>query len=164
MCGRRRARGLRWRRSWWSCEAIARPQRGPRRLSRSTHKTLSEIAATQQVPPLAVVTKGLFNPANVVETAWTSARDTNALDQWPYEILALAVSRVYERQAAYGTLSRQIAADIYMDLRRRGFGPVLQEGFAGFIVLAHDFANRTSPFNDPATFTATEERVRRRHS
>ena len=108
---------------------------------RSTHTALADVAAKGQVPPLDVVTKGLFNPANVVETAWVSARETNALDEWPYE-RTLQVSRVYERQAAYSTLARQIVADVYMDLRRRGAQAVLQEGFGGFILLAHDFANR----------------------
>jgi hypothetical protein len=54
----------------------------------------------------------------------------------------LQLSRVYEWQASYDALAGQILADIYMDGRRRGMDAVLREGFAGFIMLTHDFANR----------------------
>ena len=108
---------------------------------RSIHKMLEGVAAKGELPPLEVVTGGLFNPANVVETAWMSARDTAALGEWPYE-LVLQVSRVYERQASYGNLARQIVADVYMDLRRRGVEVVLREGYDGFILLTQDFAGR----------------------
>ena len=108
---------------------------------RSIHKMLEEVAAQGELPRPDVVTGGLFNPANIVETAWVSARETAALEEWPYDLI-LQVSRVYERQAGYSNLGRQIVADVYMDLRRRGVEVVLQEGYGGFILLTQDFAGR----------------------
>ena len=108
---------------------------------RSIHTMLQGVAAQGALPRLEVVTGGLFNPANVVETAWVSARESAALEQWPYDLI-IQVSRVYERQAAYGNLARQLVADIYMDLRRRGVEVVLRDGYGGFILLTEDFAGR----------------------
>jgi hypothetical protein len=104
---------------------------------------------------------GLFQPARVIGTAWASARDTGALDQWPYD-LPLRVSRVYERQARYEAPTTAIASDIYVDLRRRGAEQVFREGYAGFISLTHDFANRESEllrdYDDVARMLETQWR------
>ena len=53
----------------------------------------------------------------------------------------LLVASVYERQASYTELGRALSADMYMDLRRRGFENVIQDGTAGMIVLTHDYAS-----------------------
>lgn len=108
---------------------------------RSIRETLSELAAQSRSPSADMVSGGLFNPANLVETAWTSAREAGVTDEWPYE-LVLTVSRTYERQAIYNDLARQLLADIYMDLRRRGGESVFREGAAGMLLLSYDFANR----------------------
>ena len=44
----------------------------------------------------------------------------------------------------YARLGDEIARDVYVDLRRRGFETVLREGFSGFILLTTDFAGRES--------------------
>jgi hypothetical protein len=111
------------------------------RFHRSMNATLRAIAASRQLPSTEVAYGGMLQPARAVSTAWTSARDTGAVNDLPYP-LVLQRSRIYERQATYDALTAQIAADIYMDGRRRGMEAVLREGFAGFIALTHDFANR----------------------
>jgi hypothetical protein len=108
---------------------------------RSINAKLQEVAARNETPSRELAYGGLFNPARVIGTAWASARETGALDQWPYALL-LRVSRVYERQARYEALSTAVASDIYVDLRRRGAEQVFRDGYAGFIGLTHDFANR----------------------
>jgi hypothetical protein len=102
---------------------------------------LKAIAASGELPSREVAFGGIFQPANLIATAWTSARDTGAAEQWPYD-LVLRISRVYERQASYNELRRNVTSDIYVDMRRRGAEAVLREGYAGFITLASDFANR----------------------
>jgi hypothetical protein len=111
------------------------------RFHRTMKATLDGFAARRELPPHEVAYSGMIQPARVVATAWTSARDTGAINELPYS-LVLQLSRVYERQASYDALTEQIAADIYIDGRRRGMEAVLREGFAGFIGLTHDFANR----------------------
>ena len=59
----------------------------------------------------------------------------------PFDV-RLSLSRIYHRQETYARLGAEIANDVYVDLRRRGVDPVLRDGFAGFIVLTADFANR----------------------
>jgi hypothetical protein len=111
------------------------------RFHRSMKAKLEAIAASGQIPSREVAYSGMLQRAGVVSVAWTSARDTGALSELPYSLM-LQLSRVYERQASYDALVGQILADIYMDGRRRGMEAVLREGFAGFIMLTQDFANR----------------------
>jgi hypothetical protein len=108
---------------------------------RSMKSKLEAFAASGEIPSQKVAYSGMLQRAGVVSVAWTSARDTGALTELPYPLL-LQLSRVYEWQASYDALAGQILADIYMDGRRRGMEAVLREGFAGFIMLTHDFANR----------------------
>jgi hypothetical protein len=93
------------------------------------------------IPTRDEASSGLFRPARVVGTAWASAREAGALDELSYD-LVLLLSRLYESQERYEQLSSQLAADIYMDLRRRGLDAVMREGFAGFLLLVIDFSNR----------------------
>lgn len=133
-------------------EAIVAELRGNREAAeramkrhRSVTTTLTNLSNRSQLPTNEFVQSGIFNPANLVETAWTSAREAGAVDEWPYD-LVLEVSGLYERQAAYNNLARQLNADLYMDLRRRGFDAVLRQEFAGIILLTRDFANREAGF------------------
>jgi hypothetical protein len=103
--------------------------------------TLGALAAKGEPPSREVALGGLFQPARVVSTAWTSARETGTLDQLPYDLL-LRISRVYERQSSYEELRMQILADIYIDIRRRGADEVLIAGYQGFLSLVGDFATR----------------------
>jgi hypothetical protein len=82
-----------------------------------------------------------LKPATLVDTAWTSAQSTHAIDRWPYRQV-LGVGAVYERQSTYSALARALAADIYVDLRRRGIESTLEDGVSGTILLTQDFANR----------------------
>jgi len=108
---------------------------------RGIHATLKSLASEKQLPGPEIYLGGMFNPARLVETAWTAAREAGAIDAMPFPVV-LKLSRVYEWQAAYRALGSQIATDVYLDLRRRGVEPVLRDGFAGFIVLTSDFVNR----------------------
>lgn len=108
---------------------------------RQIHDTLKSIASKKQLPEPDVYMGGMFNPANLVETAWIAARETGAIDAIPFPVV-LRLSRTYERQAAYMRLGSAIASDVYLDLRRRGVETVLRDGFGGFLILSTDFAGR----------------------
>lgn len=111
------------------------------RFHRSIKTKLEAVSAAREIPSPELAFGGMLQPARVVSTAWTSARDTGALSGLPYA-LVLQVSLVYERQASYDALAEQLVADLYMDARRRGVDAVFREGYVGFIALTSDFSNR----------------------
>jgi hypothetical protein len=104
-------------------------------------KTLRELEARGETPTLALASKGVFNPAGVLDTAWTSAQQMEVIDTLPYD-LVLVLSRTYRRQDAYSSLGTQIAADMYMDVRRRGMEAMIRGGSPGISILTQDFASR----------------------
>jgi hypothetical protein len=104
-------------------------------------KRLQVFAEAKQLPDTRTMTNGVFQPATLLENAWVTARTTGALDQLPFDLILL-LSRIYEGQSEYMSLSNAMAHDIYIDLRRRGIDPVLREGFQGFMLLETDFGNR----------------------
>jgi hypothetical protein len=104
-------------------------------------KTLRELETRGEKPTLELASKGVFNPAGVLDTAWTSAQQMEVIETIPYD-LVLTLSRTYRRQDGYNTLGMQIAADMYMDLRRQGLETAVREGSPGISVLTMDFANR----------------------
>lgn len=107
-----------------------------------TNAALKAIAERKELPGDDIAYhRGMFNPATVVQAAWVTAREAATLQTLPLDAV-LKLSRVYEQQESYAQLGDEIASDIYVDLRRRGFEAVLREGFAGFILLTTDFANR----------------------
>lgn len=108
---------------------------------RGIHATLKSLASEKQLPGPETYLGGMFNPARLLDTAWTAARDAGAIDNMPFPVV-LKLSRVYEWQASYSSLGTEIATDVYLDMRRRGVEPVLRDGFVGFIVLTSDFVNR----------------------
>ena len=56
--------------------------------------------------------------------------------------MLLALAPVYENQEAYRTLGTALARATMTDMQRRGVLPVYRDGFANFIPLERDFANR----------------------
>lgn len=122
-------------------QANRRAAENARNFHQGLHDRLKEIAGRQQIPTAAEAANGMFNPAPLLQTAWSAAREARALDSLPYD-LVLKLSRVYEWQQAYSQLGHAIANDVYIDLRRRGFDAVLREGFVGFVLLTSDFAGR----------------------
>ena len=56
--------------------------------------------------------------------------------------MLLALAPVYENQEAYRTLGTALARATMTDMQRRGVLPVSRDGFADFIPLERDFANR----------------------
>jgi type II secretory pathway pseudopilin PulG len=108
---------------------------------RGIHAKLNELVAKKQLPGPEIYMAGMFNPARLLETAWTAARDAGAIDAMPYPVV-LKLSRVYEWQAVYKNLGSQIVTDLYADLRRRGVEPVMRDGYTGFIILTADFVGR----------------------
>jgi hypothetical protein len=125
------------------------------------NKTLTDLAARGEKVTVEVASSGLFNPANLVDTAWTSAQQTGAVDRWSFDSVLLVAS-VYERQAGYVELGRAIGADMYMDLRRRGLESVMEDGPAGIILLTQDFATReknlVSSYDAALTTIRTQDR------
>jgi hypothetical protein len=122
-------------------EANRKAAERARDFHRGIHAALNALVAKKELPGPDIYMAGMFNPARLVETAWTAARDADAIAAMPYP-LVLKLSRVYEWQAQYKNLGSQIVTDLYADLRRRGVEPVLRDGFAGFAILAADFINR----------------------
>ena len=107
-----------------------------------TTALLKAVADRKQLPEDDIAyQRGMFNPATVVQAAWVTAREAATLQTLPLDAV-LRLSRVYELQESYAQLGDEIARDVYIDLRRRGFEAVLREGFAGFILLTTDFATR----------------------
>jgi hypothetical protein len=102
---------------------------------------LSTFVEAKKLPDAKTMTSGVFQPATLLQTAWVTARESGGLDQVPFD-LVLELSRVYERQNQYMTMSTAMANDIYIDVRRRGLDQAFREGFEGFILLATDFGNR----------------------
>jgi hypothetical protein len=104
-------------------------------------KRLQAFAEAKQLPDAETMSGGVFQPATLLETAWVTARETGALDQVPFDVV-LDLSRIYEHQAKYVSLSSALGNDIYIDLRRRGFEQAMRENFQGFVLLDADFSNR----------------------
>lgn len=105
--------------------------------------SLRVYAARGQPPPPKVYLNGIFNPGLVHSTAWESARETGATAEMPYP-LVLVLSRTYDRQARYRTLSDALVQDLMGQIRREGMETVLRDGSASFIPLQEDFVNRES--------------------
>lgn len=109
-----------------------------------TNAALKAIAGRKELPGDDIAyQRGMFNPAAVVQSAWVTAREGATLQTLPLDVV-LKLSRLYEQQESYAQLGDEIARDVYVDLRRRGFEAVLREGFTGFILLTTDFAGRES--------------------
>lgn len=105
------------------------------------HAKLREFAAAGKPIDLSQLHGGVFQPATLLQSAWITARDTGALEPLPFSLVS-ELSKTYEYQTQYMTLSRAISDDITIDLRRRGLEPVLKEGLPGFTTLAQDFSSR----------------------
>ena len=113
-----------------------------RSFHQEAHRALKEIASQKRLPSVEEMTRGnVFQPATILQTAWTTARDTGALQPVPFEVL-LKLSLVYEAQQSYARLADAIVDDFYTDVRRRGIDAVVREGFAGFTLLTADFSGR----------------------
>ncbi len=77
------------------------------------------------VPPLQLFSRGFISPAQLDQTAWTSASETGTLTHIPYaEVLRL--SRVYAQQARYGDQARIVGEILYAELYEGGRESVLQ--------------------------------------
>ena len=63
------------------------------------------------------------------------------MSELPYE-LVLRLAPIYESQQTYHALGDALAEGAMLELQRRGLLPVFRDGFANFIPLERDFANR----------------------
>lgn len=105
------------------------------------HDSLTRYIQAGRVPPERIYYGQMFSPATLLGTAWTSARESRATDEMPYD-LVLSLARVYDGQDRYRTLSDAVLGDVYGDMVHRGGVAVLRDGFANFDLLARDFADR----------------------
>lgn len=103
--------------------------------------TLQAYARRADLPPARIYYGGMFNPASLLSIAWESARDGGSTEHLPYDV-RLMLARVYDRQSRYRTLGDAIAQSIMSDVQRRGGETVFRDGYANFILLTEDFANR----------------------
>jgi hypothetical protein len=105
------------------------------------HDSLLQYAGRREAPPARIYYGGVFNPAPVLDVAWESARSGGSLDRLPYE-LRLTLARVYDRQLRYRAMGDAIAQSAMTDVQRRGGEAVFRDGYANFLLLTEDFANR----------------------
>ena len=107
----------------------------------SLERLQAAIAAEQPLSAEVAYGGGISQPASLLATAWIEARNSGAVNQWPYDLL-LDVSRMYDRQAFYSNLSTQLTVDLYREIRQRGAEPVLRYNNVGFAAIVNDFKNR----------------------
>lgn len=105
------------------------------------HDSLAAYATREELPPARIYYGGVFNPAGVLDVAWQSAREGGSVDRLPYE-LRLTLARIYDRQHRYRALGDAIVQSAMTDVQRRGGEAVFRDGYANFILLTEDFANR----------------------
>ncbi|MGH7677253.1 MAG: hypothetical protein ACRENU_02225 [Gemmatimonadaceae bacterium] len=103
--------------------------------------TLGAYAHRRELPPEGVYFGGVLRPAPVLSTAWQTARETGALSELPYSLL-LHLAPVYETQDRYRAMGESLAQGVMLEAQRRGAIAVFREGFANFILVEQDFANR----------------------
>jgi hypothetical protein len=103
--------------------------------------TLGGYARRRELPPERVYFGGLLRPALVLSTAWQTARETGALSELPYAVV-LRLAPVYESQDGYRSLGESLAQGVMLEAQRRGAHAVFRDGFANFILVEQDFANR----------------------
>ena len=103
--------------------------------------TLTGYEQRRELPPERVYFGGVFRPAQVLSTAWQTARETGALGQLPYA-LVLQLAPVYESQETYRALGEALGQGTMLEAQRRGAMAVFRDNFANFIVLERDFSNR----------------------
>lgn len=83
----------------------------------------------------------MFNPEGVLSIAWQLAREGGSVERLPYDV-RLRLARIYDRQARYRVLGDAIVQSIMSDVLRRGGAAVFRDGYANFLLLTEDFANR----------------------
>lgn len=105
------------------------------------HDSLLHYTRVAEKPPPRIYYGGLFNPAPVFSIAWQSAREGGSLNRLPFE-LRLVLAEVYDRQLQYRELGDAIIQSAMSDVQRRGPEAVFRDGFANFLLLTQDFANR----------------------
>ena len=81
-------------------------------------------AAARPSPQLFA--RGFVDPASVLETAWTSANATGAVQAMDYDAV-LAFAGIYEAQRAYRRQSDSVGELIYARLFEAGYGGVFGE-------------------------------------
>jgi hypothetical protein len=109
--------------------------------------TLQFYRARHELPPLALVYSGVFNPASVSGVAWQAARESGVLSDMKYSTILL-LAPVYEKQERYRALTDAVTIALENDVRRDGMEAVMQNRFAQFIDLATDFQNRELNLGD----------------
>ena len=103
--------------------------------------TLGAYLRRREPPPQRVYFGGMLRPAPVLSTAWQTAREIGALSELPYA-LVLRLAPVYESQDNYRSLGESLAHGVMLEMQRRGATAVFRDGFANFIMVEQDFANR----------------------
>jgi hypothetical protein len=130
--------------------------------------TLGAYLRRRESPPERVYFGGMLQPASVLSTAWQTARETGALSELPYD-LVLRLAPVYETQETYRALGESLAHGVMLEVPRRGAMAVFRDGFANFILIEQDFANREAVLarryrNAVATLDSIDFDGRRRES
>ena len=84
------------------------------------HLDLLDAAAREQKKPdIRAFDRGFVSPAQVSSAAWSTAGETGALANLPFDQV-LALSRIYGQQSAYTQQQATVSAVIYPELFERG--------------------------------------------
>jgi hypothetical protein len=85
-----------------------------------------DAAARDNTPPdIRAFDRGFVSPAQVSAAAWTTAGETGALSNLPFDQV-LALGRVYGQQSAYLTQQATVSSVIYAEIFERGPAGILQ--------------------------------------
>jgi hypothetical protein len=82
-------------------------------------KALDAAARDQKAPDIRLFDRGFVAPAQVSSAAWSTASETGALADLPFDQV-LALSRLYGQQAAYLQQQATVSSVIYPELFERG--------------------------------------------
>lgn len=113
-------------------------------------------AAAKASKPLDVrdFSRGFISPAQVSSAAWTTAGETGALADLPFDQV-LALGNIYSQQAAYQQQQATVASVIYSELFERGAAGILQHA-SGLRAIISAFFYREQQLEDAYTKTLAE--------
>ena len=112
-------------------------------------------ASSANTPPdVRAFNRGFVSPAQVSAAAWTTAGETGALSNLPFDQV-LALGRIYSQQAAYLQQQATVSTVIYSELFERGATGILQNANGLRAILA-TFSYREQQLEDAYTKALTE--------
>lgn len=117
-------------------------------------KVLDASAKANTPPEVRAFGGGFVAPAQVSAAAWTTAGETGALADLPFDQV-LVLGHVYSQQAAYQQQQATVASVIYSELFERGTAGILQHA-SGLRAIINTFFYREQQLEDAYTKALAE--------